>query len=274
MQQTLFFTVFGLEQMVISRFLFTRDLSGFLIINNLNFIKMRYYIIVFTALMLILTGFAGINRELPVQDREVPAFSGISISVAGKVYIRQGPVQKVTVEGSERVLEDLITEVRSGRLNIRMPSRWNFRRNDELTVYITVTELESLAVSGSASVFTETPIRTDDLTVAISGSGRVEIGDLSARNLETTISGSGRLNLAGNRNLASHRIVISGSGRVESASPGAEKADITISGSGRCTIHALSELNIRISGSGRVYYTGNPLVDAKISGSGRVISDN
>jgi len=234
---------------------------------------MQNYKVVMAVLIFFLAGIAGIGRDLPSEVREVPSFSGISISVHGNVHLRQGHEQKVIVEGSQRVLEDLITEVRSGILSIRMPSRWNFRRSEELTVYITVTGLESLSVSGSASVFTDSPLTAGDLTVVISGSGRVEIGELSARTMNTTVSGSGRLTLGGNRNLESHKVVISGSGRVESISPATEKAEISISGSGRCTIHAISALNVRISGSGRVNYKGNPLVDARISGSGSVISD-
>ena len=224
--------------------------------------------------MLLLPGFVSSGKGLPAEERKVPAFDRLAISVPGEVYLVQGPSQRLIVEGTERVLENLITEVKNGQLTIRTPRRWNFRRRDELRVYITVPGLKAIALSGSANVIAEGPFRADKLSVRISGSGRVEIEDFAASELNVNISGSGRLKLGGSKKLERSEIIISGSGRIESGSLPAERVDATISGSGRCYVHAVSDLNIRISGSGRVVYTGAPLIDARISGSGRVVNAN
>ena len=224
--------------------------------------------------MLLLSGFISRGNGLPSEERKVPAFDGLAISVPGEVYLVQGPAQRLIVEGTERVLANLITEVKNGQLTIRTPRRWNFRRNDELRVYITMPELKRISLSGSARVYAESPFRTDIFSVSISGSGMVEIEDMAADELNVNISGSGRLKLGGRERLVRSKIVISGSGRIESESLPAERVDATISGSGRCHVHVLSDLNIRISGSGRVIYTGAPLIDARITGSGRVVNAN
>ncbi|MGF1583716.1 MAG: head GIN domain-containing protein [Bacteroidales bacterium] len=226
------------------------------------------------SLCLLITGSAFVYGQLPSEERKVPSFTGIGIAVAGEVFLVQGPTQKLVVEGSERVLSDLITEVRGNKLTVRLPNRWNFRRNDELRIYITMPEINEISLSGSARLTAESPIEADRMSVAISGSGRVEIDDFEASQLDVSISGSGRLNLGGSRGVGDSRIAISGSGRYESSTMPSEKVSATISGSGSCRVYALSDLNVRISGSGNVIYTGQPLIDARISGSGKVVNNN
>ncbi len=212
------------------------------------------------------------SQDLQAKEQAVPVFNGISISVPGEVYIIQGPSQRLILEGTERVMDNLVTEVRRGKLIISAPPRWNFRRNDQLKVYITVSELNSLEISGSAHIYTEGSLSTDIMAVTISGSGRVEFEELSADELSSVISGSGRVYVGSGTELTNQAIKISGSGRVDSASVPAGKVNITISGSGRCYVYALADLHVRVSGSGRVVYTGTPLVDSRISGSGRIMS--
>lgn len=232
-------------------------------------------IIALTAVLLLLhPGLTGAGQDLQSEERRVPAFTGISVAVPGEVSLIQGSTHRLLVEGTGRVLENLITEVRGGQLYIRMPNSFRFRRYDVLKVFVTMPEIRNITLSGSGRVNAEGPVRLEKASITISGSGRVNIDDISAGELSTTISGSGRLNLGGRHNVQNHRIVISGSGRIESASLPVEKIDATISGSGSCRVHVIGDLNVRISGSGRVIYTGNPLVDARISGSGRVINDN
>lgn len=231
-----------------------------------------------TLIVLMLTaisvGTAVAQRDLPAEERRVEKFKSISVSVPGEVYLKQGDEQKVIIEGTNRVVENLITEVNNGRLSIRMPSRWRYRRSDELYVYITMTELEGIALSGSASIYSEGPVTTGRMAVTISGSGRIELEELDASELDVTVSGSGRLTIGGGRKLEKSKIVISGSGRLDTRNLPVENADALITGSGNCSIHVMSNLNVRISGSGRVIYTGNPRIDARITGSGRVVNAN
>jgi hypothetical protein len=236
--------------------------------------KTSRLIILITAtlcLAMVRTGFS--NQDLPSEEREVPSFSGINVAVSGVVYLVQGPTQKLVVEGNEKVLNDLITEVSNGRLTIRMPNRWR-GRTDQLKVYITIPEIEQLSVSGSANIVAESAVQSEKLSFSISGSGTIEIDDLTVRELTASVSGSGRLKLGGQQNVGNFGISISGSGRIDSESLPVEQVKAAISGSGSCMVNALTDLNVRISGSGKVIYTGNPLIDAKISGSGRVVNNN
>jgi hypothetical protein len=232
------------------------------------------HLLLVTALFMLMTGVAFSGDGLPSEEREVSGFDGLAVSVPGKIFLVQGPEHRLFVEGTERVLENLATEVKNGQLEIRMKRGFYFRGRDELNVYITMPELERISLSGSAGIYAEGPIRTEKLEVNISGSGRVEIDDFGSRELDAKISGSGRLELGGDHSLEKSNIVISGSGRVETQGLPVKSVDANISGSGRCNLQVVDALNVRISGSGRVIYSGNPLVDARISGSGRVVNAN
>lgn len=224
--------------------------------------------------MLLFAGIAVKARELPAEERKVPHFSGINISVPAKVYIVQGESQKLVVEGTGRVLDNLITEVKGGRLSIHMPRRWNYRSRDVLNVYLVVTELNNLQLSGSGRILTEGLLSTDDLTVTITGSGRIELEELETVTLTSTVTGSGRLIIGHGGKIENHKIRISGSGIIESGRVPSGKVSANITGSGRCTVNASDDLNVSISGSGRVIYTGSPLISSHITGSGRLVNDN
>ena len=236
--------------------------------------KIQKAFILFTACLLLFTDLTAGSRDLPAEERKVADFTGINVAVPAMVYLVQGDSQKLVVEGTDRVLDNLVTEVKNGELNIYLPGRWSLRRNDKLNVYLVVTELNTLKLSGSGKIYGEGLIRAGDLSVAISGSGRIELEELNAENLSSVISGSGRFNIGGGNKIVKHKISISGSGRVESGSLQAAVVNARVTGSGRCQVNVTDNLEARITGSGRVVYTGNPLVDSKISGSGRVVNAN
>jgi len=93
--------------------------------------------------------------------------------------------------------------------------------------------------------------------------------DIDSDDLETKISGSGSIVLAGDANDASARI--SGSGKVKAEGLSVKTFEARISGSGSCYITVEEEIEASISGSGSVYYAGDPnRVISNSSGSGKV----
>jgi hypothetical protein len=212
------------------------------------------------------------------QNRNVGDFDQISMGVAGKVYVKLGNTNEVVLEGDDSILEDIVTEVRGGRLVIKDKRNgwsWNFWRGSKssrLEVYITIKELKGAAVSGSGQIIGESTFKTRDFEAGLSGSGSMEI-EIDAQYISTKISGSGRIIIGGKTEQAKLRI--SGSGRYAGQELAAEDYEISISGSGRSNIQLTGDLDVRISGSGSVYYDGEPtMINKKIGGSGRVRKAN
>jgi hypothetical protein len=199
------------------------------------------------------------------EERSVSSFSGISLGIAGDLYLTQGSPQKVVVQ-AEKNLDEIKTEVKDGVLRIGT-DQWNTRIKG-VKIWITVPEVEALNISGSGNILAETFIETDELELKVSGSGNIKIPELKAGEMGAAISGSGDMILAGSAD--EMEIRISGSGDVYAEALKVNECGIRISGSGSCKIDVTGELDASISGSGSVTYYGNPQIDARVSGSGKV----
>jgi hypothetical protein len=202
------------------------------------------------------------------EKRDVGKFTAISMGVAGDLFIAQGSRVNVVVEGDQDDLDDLITEVRNGTLEIKYErGGWNFSR-DRITIHVTTPEINGISLGGSGKVISENTLKTDRLDLSVSGSGRMEL-QINADELKSSISGSGNMLLSGRADEV--RLSISGSGNLNAEQLETDSYDIQISGSGRSRINVGKQLDARISGSGSVFYTGDPdKVISNVSGSGRV----
>lgn len=245
------------------------------------------------------------------ETRNVDTFTKISFRVPGKLYLRQGNTQKVEIEGKKDVLQEIETEVEGSRLVIGKEGKWNnwnWGDDDRVTVYITMTNIEGLSVSGSGDLIGETKLNTGNLDLNVSGSGslRVDVeakGDVEAdvsgsgdlemkgkcRSFESDVSGSGGVKLdamiaegadfgvSGSGKIyasgsaSTVKTSISGSGKVLAANLETNRCEVRISGSGDVEINVKNELDANITGSGSVSYKGNPSkVNSHASGSGTV----
>lgn len=205
------------------------------------------------------------------EVRDVPEFDGITLSTSGTVYITQGSPQRVEIKGRQETLDKIETEVRSGRLVIKNEnsgSWFGWNSIGDFDVYITVEELEKIHVAGSGRIYGENKIKTRDMELDVSGSGRMEL-ELDASYIDASISGSGKMEVEGTT--LDLEVRISGSGAIYAEKLEARNCEARISGSGKCEISVSESIDARISGSGSVYYRGNPdKVNSSTSGSGRV----
>lgn len=226
---------------------------------------------IFTVLLVTVFSFTALAQNK--ETRDVRDFDEVIMRVSGKVLITQGNKNEVVLEGDEDLLDEIETEVRGGRLNIKSRRdnwRWwnNRRTRGRLTVYITVKELKGAYISGSGDIISQNTLKTDDFTASIAGSGDIEL-DLDAEYVEAKISGSGNIELQGKSDKA--KLSISGSGKYLAEKLMVGDYTVSMSGSGRGSINVEGDLDVRISGSGKIYYMGRPTsVNSSVSGSGSV----
>jgi hypothetical protein len=226
------------------------------------------------------------------ETRNVSTFTKISFRVPGKLYLRQGNVQKVEIEGDKDVIREVDTEVDGSKLIIGKEGKWfdwNWDDDDKVTVYITVKDIEAISVSGSGDLIGETKIVSNNLDLNVSGSGSLKLDADVSGGLEADVSGSGDIDVKGkcrdfNSNVSGSGKVqmnvaindladfgVSGSGKIY-ASGSASRVKTTISGSGKVLAADLqaNSCEVRISGSGDVEINVKDELDANISGSGSV----
>jgi hypothetical protein len=209
--------------------------------------------------------------DLPKEEvRKLEAFTGIGISISADVYYTPGNAHEIKIEGEARDVDDLITKVENGFLQVKYPPKFKIRRS-KLSIYITSSELEAVKISGSAHFKSDDPITSDKMECAVSGSGEILIEELTADEVDVKISGSGDVVLMkGSADEMDSRI--SGSGKLHAEAFEVDEFSAGISGSGGVRITINDELDARISGSGKIQYHGSPRVNSTSSGSGKVVA--
>jgi hypothetical protein len=221
------------------------------------------------AILMIFAAQASQAQTAYTEKRQVSGFHEVSFALSGEVLINIGTGYSVELEGDRDYLKEVITEVTGGELKIKR-EKWFDAGNKKVIVRITMPALDGLNISGSGKVTVNDPLKGGDLDVAISGSGKVFLRDVTLGDVECSISGSGSLNVAGSGTIKSLEMSVSGSGDYLGEATSVGTLEARISGSGNCDCHVTDMLRASISGSGSILYSGNPKIDASVSGSGKV----
>lgn len=230
-----------------------------------------------TALFLCAFSLTGLQVQADEQTRKVDPFTEISLRIGANVHLVQGDKQSVDIVAKTSTMEQLITEVKEGKLIIRFPNKtllWKAFQPGDITINITTPTINALGIVGSGDIIAEDEIKSKIIDLNLSGSGNIKLSDLSVERVKSAISGSGNIVLAGKTTAQDLSIVISGSGNFKGMDYSAKDVSIKIMGSGNADIEAKDNLYIRLAGSGNVTYKGKPAVDQSTTGSGSVKSSN
>ena len=203
------------------------------------------------------------------ETRTTGDFSGIDLRVSGSVYYKPDAAYKVEVSAQQNILDVIETYVSNGKLVIKFKNDVRVRSHENIVVNISGPQMNSLRVSGSGNLTTAGIINTNNMDMDISGSGNIDVQNLSASFLDANIRGSGNISV-GSGTITEEKLKISGSGDMDLRNVVSTKATTTTSGSGDMWVNVSQSLNVTISGSGSVRYIGNPLINTSISGSGKV----
>lgn len=223
--------------------------------------------------------------------------------------VRLGEASEITITCDDNLLDDIITEVHDGVLELRgrvdgqpmtprtlceaevVLPRIDAMANTgsgPMTLQGDFDGLTHLEVTGSGPITGEGllagleeavqtgsggldlgGVDTCSLSLTQSGSGRVQIGALRACDVLVDKSSSGRMVLAGRAELLD--LQASGSGGFGDEDFVVDEAIVALSGSGGAELTVLQSVEARLSGSGGVRVHGDPADrDIRETGSGRV----
>jgi hypothetical protein len=212
--------------------------------------------------------------DIVSETIELSDFTAISATGAFDVVISQGDTIEVIATGHQNIIDRLKRDVANNSWNISL-ELGNYH-NYELTVYITMPDIEAIKTTGSGDVYVNDFYNGGDLEMRITGSGDIEMNRFeNCPKLTADITGSGDIELKDEfPELEIIDLGITGSGNVNAYPATAAEAYIAITGSGSCYVTATDYLDVHISGSGNVNYKGTPEVDVKVTGSGSVYSKN
>ena len=224
------------------------------------------------ALMIIFTSCEKVTGEgvLVSETRTTAAFDGVESEISGNVIYTQGNDYKVELTAQQNILNVMETPVLSKKLVVRFKNNVRVKTHEQITIKVTAPSISSIGLSGSGNISVLSPLTGGDLTFRLSGSGDMILPTVTCNYLETNISGSGSISIAGGT-ATTENFKISGSGDVDVRNVMAKTVSTNTSGSGTLRVAASEKLDVKISGSGSVYYWGTPIISTDISGSGRVI---
>lgn len=196
-------------------------------------------------------------------------FEEIQSSFSGDLILKEGLVQKVSIEGPEGNLDDLDLNVSNGKLKIKFKPKIGLKPRGKFTVHVTSPKIEQIIVSGSGNALVHSLGTATKADLSVSGSGKIEVATCSLSHLDTEISGSGTI-LINHGTIGNLDLEISGSGNCDTKGAWADYVTARVKGSGSATVWAKRQLNATISGSGDIKYYGNPTVNSSITGSGKI----
>jgi hypothetical protein len=200
------------------------------------------------------------------EERKVTSFDGIDVSGAFDIYLKQGPVEQVTVEADDNLLPIIRTEVVGGTLRIGLKKPINHAT--QMKVYITVKDLKKIDVSGAVDIETEGKIAGNELSIDASGASDLKM-EVAYQKLDLDCSGASKLRFSGMANTVSADL--SGACDIYAFDLPAESYSMELSGAGKAEINVTKSLKVEISGAGSVCYKGSPSeIDQEVSGAGSI----
>lgn len=259
---------------------------------------MKKYLTILLASLAILSATAQSNKIVK-KDINVSAFNAISASGGWDVIVRQGSQQSVSIEVSETVLDRAIVEVKNGTLHIYNKSSkpsfsWKDLRRVQNTVqkaYVTVTDLKKITASGGVDIRFETPLKTTDFDLTMSGGADLEnlsldctdftgnfsggcdaeIRFLSARNITANASGGSDIKFL---DINAQQCRIDASGGCDVKLKG-KTQEFTLNASGGCDISAMDfeacDCNAGFSGAADGEIRVTERLDITVSGASGVV---
>lgn len=244
-------------------------------IRNINYLNTKSMKLKLFTALLFFTFSLSLTINAEEQTRKVDPFSEISLRIGAKLHLEQGPNQNLEIVAKPSTMEEIITEVKNGKLIIRFPNKnylWSTFAPGDITIYVTTPDIKGLGISGSGDIIAIDEINSNFIDLAVSGSGNIRLSELKAERVKTMISGSGDIVISGKETAQDLSISISGSGNFRGFEFPADDVTIKVAGSGDVDVDVKKNLHVRLAGSGNVNYKGKPLVDQSVAGSGRVRS--
>lgn len=206
------------------------------------------------------------------EKRDVSGFNELSVSSAFVVEISVGNTESLEIEADERYIDDIISEVRGGKLVLRIRESRNTRRmRNSPRAYLTVKSLDRIDASGAVKLRSGDPIKTDKFELELSGASIITL-DVEVKELYVQASGACVINMAGTAR--DQTVRTTGATRYSAFDLESEIADIRVTGAGSARVTVSEKLDVRASGASSIRYQGRPSVNKSTSGASSVRSAN
>ncbi len=215
--------------------------------------------------------------ESKKEKRELGEFHKISVKGIGKIFLKQGSQQEVTVEAEEHVLSRIKTDVIDGCLTIDIGRDWlekltaglDYLSSRNIVFDITMKKLDALEVAGSCSI-DASGFKGKELMLDLSGASSVEFSDIDFNVINSNLPGAGKLSVDGK--VKEQFVNLTGAGSYIADNLESEKAHVSLTGVGSARLWVKDEMDAAITGVGTIEYYGEPQIRQSIAMMGSIRS--
>lgn len=187
------------------------------------------------------------------ESREVSDFEAIEVSHGIDVYLTMGSKEELEVEAPEDLMEELITEVKGGKLRIYFDRTINW--NNKTTIHVKAKKIKRISTSGGSDLVGENILKSKNLYLETSGGSDIKL-EVDVKKLEANTSGGSDIEISG---YAGHvQATSSGGSDLKAFDLTTLVANLEASGGSDIKITVEDELQARASGGADIEYMGNP----------------
>ena len=208
------------------------------------------------------------NGNVITQARTFSGFTGVDVSSAIHLYIKQDSAFSVKVEADDNLQQYILIEQDGNTLRIKQKSNTNLDATGRIKVYVSAPLFKDLNASGACDIIGENLLSaTDEIDIDVSGASDAEL-ELKAPKVSAEMTGASSLKVRGQ----TRDFFLEGSGASHAHCYEllSENADVDVAGASNADVFASVKLNAEASGASDVRYKGNAAVTQSASGAGSV----
>lgn len=252
--------------------------------------KLSQYLILVVMWLMIVLGLTScittIDRPFPgdpiVETRQHRGFERVEINGSPNVVYTQADTFGVRLEGPEKMVDNMMTEVKNhtlyiynkGRVDVKVGFvNLNWGDKDDVTIYVSSPDLVGVRVNGSGDFVCRGPLDTDMMNIVLRGSGDIAFNDIICDECTTELVGSGDITIE-HLDVRTSTAVLIGSGDIAINEANVVETDLSLRGSGDIVVHfeeGCQSAQCQLAGSGDITLSGTlSHFDFKKSGSGEI----
>lgn len=193
------------------------------------------------------------------ETRNLKNFSAVHVSAGIDLFLKMSDSEEVKVVADNDLIDNLITEVKNGTLEIYMKkSGWNnWKINGTRKVYVSVKELNEIHSSSGSDVRSENTLTGESLEVKVSSGADVEL-DVVYKNFSVDTSSGSDAKISGKTKTL---VAEASSGSdIKAGSLESKICKASASSGSDITVNVSDEIYAHASSGGDISYTGNPSV--------------
>ena len=208
------------------------------------------------------------NGNVVTENRTTADYEKIAVGGSFDVTLIDGEEGQLTIKIEDNLKQYLITEVKDGTLKVQWKKGVNVYTKKDVTITIPFEQINAVSLAGSGNITTKKTISSHDLVLKVAGSGDLDL-DVKASDLTAKIAGSGDIRINGvttnmtckiagsgdfdgyNLTTRDAEVKIAGSGKVKATINGKVNAKIVGSGDVYYKGTGTTE-NVKVAGSGSV----------------------